>query len=144
MPAPGLLVFEYAGYGCSARGHRPLFSALLSDAEACFAAAPEIMRAASGGGGTVPPMVLFGRSLGSLSAVHLAWKASATASAGAAAGSVPRMAGLVVESGCSRNHRLGELCPRGRGQGYRPELVDVAFPGHSNTLNEFFLMRLKL
>ena len=92
LPA-SLLVFEYRGYGWSSNQF-PKFSTLLSDAEACLNAVPSIL---GSGDGSVPPMVVYGRSMGSLCACHLARRFS------------DDLAGVVVESGMSAMRRLSEV-----------------------------------
>lgn len=92
LPA-SLLIFEYRGYGWSSPANAaPLFSSLLSDAEKCFSAIPRIF--ADGPGVTdTPPLILFGRSMGSLLAIHLAHRFSG------------KVIGLVIESGMSAMRR---------------------------------------
>src|SRR5688572_17979995 len=62
-----LIVIDYRGYGWSTG--RPLASAILPDAEIAANALPDILDEA---GPTTSPLFLFGRSLGSAPAIHLA------------------------------------------------------------------------
>ncbi len=77
-----LLVVDYRGYGWSTG--QPLASTLLSDAESIAAGLPAVLEGAGLGGA---PILLMGRSLGSIPAIHLAerWPG--------------RWRGLIVESG---------------------------------------------
>jgi hypothetical protein len=85
-----LLVVDYRGYGRS--GGEPLPSALIRDSNRVLAYLHDRVL-----GPDVPPIVVFGRSLGSAPAIHLA------ATAG------DQLAGLIVESGFARTLPLLEL-----------------------------------
>ena len=93
-----LLVVDYRGYGWSTG--KPLTSKMLPDAEQALASLPNILEQ---NGIENVPIFVKGRSLGSASAIHLAYKCP------------EKFCGLIVESGFSDApsvfRRLGILVP---------------------------------